>query len=118
MHRNYICSLIAVLPNFNASGEVVSCNRFLFENDESFHTILRCAPPHIKDVLMNLKNSNLLHLYDLSDHSLEDFKRVAGYDSTEFEVDAYVTPEQFIQFLIDNPLYGIWAKKELRNFNE
>lgn len=116
MHRNYICSLIVILPNIDDSGDVISCNRFLFEDDVTFHSIIRCAPNTIKGTLMDLKDSGLLRMYALSDPSLDDFKRIAGYDSSEFEIDKFVTQEQFVRFLVDNPLFGVWAKKELNNF--
>lgn len=108
--------LIIVLEDLNDDGEVISLNRFGISgsDDMTIYTIIGLSPKDVLQTLIDLNTANMIHVYGKHPSELEDFERIISYESSKFNVDCVLTPLEFIEFLVNNPQYGLWARECVR----
>lgn len=118
------CDLVLILEelNFNVPlehddyGTIESwCCFYVSGDDPSIKRIIDLAPAHIRGVIRNLLTANMLEVWMGNSHYTE---LPAQVDDPQFKVSAVVTPLEFIEFLVNNPIYGYQAEWCIRAAHE
>ena len=110
------CDLVLILEELDFDhplehddyGTIKSwCCFYIEGKDMSIKKILDLAPMHVRETICDLLTANMLEVWHGNSMYTDLPVRV---DDPQFKVSAVVSPYEFIEFLVNNPIYRYQAK--------
>ena len=109
------CDLVLILEELNFDcpredddyGTIKSwCRFFVSGSDASIKKIIDLAPTSIRRVICDLLSANMLEVWHGNSHYTE---LPIQTDDPQFKFSAVVSPVEFIEYLVNNPIHGYQA---------